>query len=148
MLKKNVLMLVLSMFFVALSLGSFAADEKVEPKAKDDCGKCDDKECKPGKVTIEELKKAIEEKKVTIVDTNGTESFAKGHIAGALDAKAEGFVAKLPVDKASLIVMYCGAEKCNGAKDAEKITKLGYTNIKCLADGLKAWTTAGGKLEK
>ena len=145
MLKRNVLMMVLSMFFVALSLGSFASDEKSEKK---DCTNCTDKECKSAKISVEELKKAIAEKKVTIVDTNGTESFAKGHIPGALDSKADGFDAKLPADKASLIVLYCGAEKCSGCKDSEKITKLGYTNIKCLADGLKAWAKADGKLEK
>jgi rhodanese-related sulfurtransferase len=148
MLKNNILMMILSIFFVTLSLASFASDEKAEKKEKMDCNNCDEKECKSAKITVEELKKAIAEKKVTIVDTNGSESFAKGHIPSALDAKADGFDAKLPADKASLIVLYCGAEKCTGCKDSEKITKLGYTNIKCLADGLKAWTKADGKLEK
>ena len=144
MWKKNLLVVAFSAVLFAMPLASFASDEKVEKKGKEES-----KECKLTKISIEDLKKAIEEKKVTIVDANNAESFAKGHIPGALSAKADGFEAKLPADKASLVVLYCGSEKCSGSKDlGEKITKLGFTNLKCFGAGLKGWTDAGGTLEK
>lgn len=146
MAKKNLLLVAFSIACLVFSLGVIASEKKINDSGNK---KVEDKECKISKITVEELKKAIEEKKVTIVDTNGTESYAKGHIAGALDAKAEGFDSKLPADKGSLIVLYCGGEKCTGSKDvSEKLTKLGFTNQKCFGGGLKGWTAAGGAVEK
>lgn len=146
MVKKNLLLVAISIACFIFALGAIASDKKTSGSGEK---KGEDKECKISKITVEELKKAVEEKKVTIVDTNGTESYAKGHIAGALDAKAEGFDAKLPADKGSLIVLYCGGEKCTGSKDvSEKLTKLGFTNQKCFGGGVKGWTAAGGAVEK
>ena len=50
--------------------------------------------------------KAIEEKKVTVIDVNGSKSFEKGHIPGAIDfASQKAELAKaLPADKNALVV--------------------------------------------
>lgn len=101
------------------------------------------------KISFEDLKKLISEKKVVLLDCNGTESYTKGHIPSALNAKAEGVEKKLPADKKALIVSYCGSEKCTAWQDgAAKLSKLGYTNIKHFEGGLKGWQAAGGELEK
>lgn len=101
------------------------------------------------KISYDDLKKAIADKKVVIVDCNGKESFAKGRIVSAIDGKAEGFEKKLPADKKALIVAYSGSEKCSDWQDgAVKLTKLGYSNVKQFEGGLKGWVAAGGELEK
>jgi rhodanese-related sulfurtransferase len=102
-------------------------------------------------VSIKELKKAIEQKNVTIIDVNGTESWEKGHIPGALDFESNEakFASILPKDKNALIVAYCGGPKCMAYKQAaKKAEELGYKNVKHLSAGISGWTEAGEKTEK
>lgn len=102
------------------------------------------------KISIEELKTAIADKSVVVVDVNGTESFTKGHIPTAIDfvAVKETFSEKLPTDKSTLVVAYCGSESCGAYAAAAKAAKdLGYTNVKYFAPGLKGWKEAGEDLQ-
>lgn len=101
-------------------------------------------------ISITELKKAMADKEVTIIDVNGSETYAKGHIPGSIDfiAVKENFASKLPSDKGALIVAYCGSEKCSAyAKAAQAAKDLGYTNVKHFTPGLKGWKEAGETLE-
>ena len=52
-------------------------------------------------ISITELKKAIEDKKVVLIDVNGSDSFKSGHIPSAVNfADVEGDLAKvLPKEK-------------------------------------------------
>ncbi len=102
-------------------------------------------------VSIKELKKSIESNQVTVIDVNGTESFASGHIPGAIDFEAnEAKIASLlPKDKSALIVAYCGGPKCMAYKQAaKKAEELGYKNVKHLSAGISGWKEAGEKTEK
>jgi len=101
-------------------------------------------------ISIEELKTAIADKSVVVVDVNGTESFTKGHIPTAIDfvAVKDTFSKKLPTDKSTLVVAYCGSESCGAYAAAAKAAKdLGYTNVKHFAPGLKGWKEAGEDLQ-
>src|SRR5262245_19904140 len=71
-------------------------------------------------ISISDLKKAIEDKKVTVIDVNGSDSYQKGHIPTAVDfAEAKGDLAKaLPSDKNALVVAYCGGPTCSAYKSA------------------------------
>ncbi len=102
-------------------------------------------------VSIKELKKSIEAKNVTVIDVNGTESWEKGHIPGAIDFEAneEKLASLLPKDKSALIVAYCGGPKCMAYKQAAKVAeKLGYKNVKHLSAGISGWKEAGEKTNK
>ena len=101
-------------------------------------------------VSIKELKKAIAAKKVTVIDVNGSKSYAKGHIPGAIDFGATKELAKvLPKDKKSLVVAYCGGPSCKAyQKAASAAEKLGYTNVKHLSAGISGWLQAGEDTEK
>ena len=97
-------------------------------------------------ITIPELKAAVEARKVTLLDANGSKSWKAGHIPGAIDFKAspDKLAGLLPSDKGALIVAYCGGPKCMAYKAAvEAAQKLGYTNIKHLPAGISGWTKAG-----
>jgi len=101
-------------------------------------------------ISLDDLKKAVAEKKVVLIDCNGSESFAKGHIPGAIDFEAaKADLAKLlPQDKAALVVAYCGGPKCGAYKaGAEAAAKLGYANVKHFAGGISGWQKAGEKME-
>jgi len=102
-------------------------------------------------ISHDELKKAIEDKKVTLIDVNGSDSYKAGHIPGAInfDTDKDKLAAKLPKDKDALIVAYCGNEQCGAyAAGAKKAKELGYTNVKHYAKGIQGWKKAGEATEK
>jgi rhodanese-related sulfurtransferase len=102
-------------------------------------------------ISHDELKSAIAAKKVTLLDVNGSETYAKGHIPGAMDftkVKAE-LAAKLPKDKGALIVAYCANEACSAYQQGATAAKeLGYTNVKHYAKGIMGWKDSGEKTEQ
>jgi rhodanese-related sulfurtransferase len=102
-------------------------------------------------ISITDLKKAIADKKVTLVDANGTHSYKSGHIPGAIDFKANGsnLASLLPSDKDALVVAYCGGPSCEAYKAAaEQVAALGYKNVKHLSAGISGWLQAGEPTEK
>ncbi len=102
-------------------------------------------------ISIPELKSALETKQVTLIDVNGTESWQKGHIPGAIDyqsSKAK-LASLLPKDKNALVVAYCGGPQCMAYKEAAKAAKeLGYKNVKHLVAGISGWKGSGQKTEQ
>ncbi len=102
-------------------------------------------------ISITELKKAIADKKVTVLDVNGSDSFKKGHIPTAIDFRAnKADIAKaLPADKSQLVVAYCGGPTCGAyAAAAKAASALGYTNVKHLSAGISGWMQAGEATDK
>ena len=102
-------------------------------------------------IAHEDLKKAIQEKKVTLIDVNGSQSYKAGHIPGAIDfasSKAD-LASKLPKDKDALIVAYCGNEQCGAYQaGAKKAKDLGYTNVKHYSKGIQGWNQLGEPTER
>jgi rhodanese-related sulfurtransferase len=102
-------------------------------------------------ISIAELKKAIAEKKVVVIDVNGSESYKSGHIPTAVDfSKVQGDIASvLPKDKEALVVAYCGGPSCSAyTRAAKAASKLGYTNVKHLSAGMSGWLKANETIEK
>jgi rhodanese-related sulfurtransferase len=102
-------------------------------------------------ISIADLKQAIADKKVTVIDVNGAASYKNGHVPGAVsfaEAKAD-LASKLPADKNALVVAYCGGPQCSAYKAAANAaSSLGYTNVKHLSAGISGWKAAGESLEK
>ncbi len=101
-------------------------------------------------ISIADLKKAIAEKKVVVIDVNGSNSYAKGHIPGAVDFASTGgdLTSALPSNKDALVVAYCGGPSCSAYKKAaQKAADLGYTNVKHLSAGISGWKKQGEQLE-
>jgi len=102
-------------------------------------------------ISIAELKKAIADKNVVVIDVNGTDSYKSGHVPTALnfaDIK-DNLNASLPKDKDALVVAYCGGPACHAyTAAAEAATKLGYTNVKHLSAGISGWLKAKEQTEK
>ena len=101
-------------------------------------------------ISHDELKAAVAKKSVTLLDVNGSETYAKGHIPGAMDfTKVKPDLAsKLPKDKSALIVAYCANEACSAYQQGATAAKaLGYTNVKHYAKGIMGWKDAGEKVE-
>lgn len=101
-------------------------------------------------ISIKDLNKAITAKKATVIDVNGTKTWEKNRIPGAINyATAKADLAKvLPKNKKALVVAYCGGPKCSAYQAAAKAAKeLGYKNVKHLSAGISGWLTAGQKTD-
>ena len=102
-------------------------------------------------ISHEELTKAIEEKKVALIDVNGSDSYKAGHIPGAIDFESakKDLASKLPKDKDTLVVAYCGNEQCGAYQAGAKAAKeLGYTNVKHYSKGIAGWKKSGAEVAK
>ena len=79
----------------------------------------------------EAVKMMGEEKNYIILDVRRADEFAEGHIPGAINVANESIgteeIPELP-DKAQLILVYCRSGR-RSKEAAEKLVKLGYTNI-------------------
>ncbi len=92
-------------------------------------------------VSPERLKDLVDRKEVTVVDVNSDERFQQGHVPGALHLNgAEYTEADLPADKTAAVVFYCSNALCRKAPNAAKrARKMGYTDVKVMASGIKGW---------
>lgn len=128
-----------------------AADEAAKPAATTTAITAANADERVAEITVAELKELVAAKKVVAIDVNGTDSFKKAHVPGAIDFAAnEADLAKLlPADKGALIVAYCGGPTCPAWKHgAVAASKLGYTNIKHLKAGISGWTEAKAPVEQ
>jgi len=90
-------------------------------------------------------------KGVVIVDSRPTaRQYDPGHIPGAInipDSAFEKSVDKLPADKATKLIFYCGGVDCMLSHDSAKKAKaLGYGAIEVYADGMPDWKAKGGSV--
>jgi rhodanese-related sulfurtransferase len=88
---------------------------------------------------------------VQFVETLRAEHFAQGHIPGAVHIHFEQVEERAPevlADKDALIVTYCSNTACQNSRiAAEKLAKLGYTNVRRYEEGKQDWEDAGLELE-
>ncbi len=98
-------------------------------------------------ITRDELEKAVAAGAVTVVDALGGEYYAKQHLPGAV-ALAPGDVdaraAALLPDREAAIVTYCSNPACpNSGQVADRLTALGYVNVRKYREGIEDWAGAG-----
>jgi len=90
-------------------------------------------------------------KGVVIIDSRpAARQYDPGHIPGAInipDSQFDKLVDKLPADKATLLLFYCGGLECMlSHNSAFKAEKLGYTNIKVYPAGSPEWKAKGAQM--
>lgn len=88
-------------------------------------------------------------KGVMLIDSRpAARQYDPGHIPGAInipDTQFDKQVDKLPADKATLLIFYCGGVDCMlSHNSAFKAEKLGFTNIKVYAAGMPEWKEKSG----
>ncbi|MBL0166968.1 MAG: rhodanese-like domain-containing protein [Propionivibrio sp.] len=87
-------------------------------------------------------------KGVLLIDSRpAARQFDPGHIPGAInipDSQFDKQVERLPTDKSTLLIFYCGGVDCMlSHNSAFKAEKLGFTNIKVYAAGMPEWVSKG-----
>lgn len=95
-------------------------------------------------ISPQDLHLQMQEKAVTVIDVNSTQSWLKAHVPGALNLDPENYtLGDLPSDKASSLVFYCSNPMCRKAPNAaRRAKKLGYENVKVLSAGITGWIGA------
>ncbi|WP_327676039.1 rhodanese-like domain-containing protein [Kitasatospora sp. NBC_00458] len=103
-------------------------------------------------ITRDELAHAIETGAVTVLDTLGGEYYAQQHLPGAVElvrADVDRLAPALLPDLGAAIVTYCSNEACpNSGQVADRLTALGYTDVRKYREGIQDWSEAGLPVER
>ncbi|GAA3985758.1 rhodanese-like domain-containing protein [Allokutzneria multivorans] len=96
-------------------------------------------------ISRDELRAAIEDG--TVLDTLGGDYYAQAHLPGALPlvlSEVDKAASALLPDEDALIVTYCTGPTCpNSGQVADRLTALGYTNVRKYREGIQDWVSAG-----
>lgn len=102
-------------------------------------------------ITRDELKTAIDAGTVTVVDALGGQYYAQQHLPGAVAlvrADVDRLAPVLLPDRDAAIVTYCSNPACpNSGQVADRLTALGYTNVRKYREGIEDWAGAGLPVE-
>jgi rhodanese-related sulfurtransferase len=102
-------------------------------------------------ITRDELQAAIEAGTVTVIDALGGAYYDQQHLPGAI-ALVEADVAELAPsllpDRTAAIVTYCSNPGCNNSQQvANRLSALGFTNVRKYREGIQDWVEAGLPVE-
>jgi len=106
------------------------------------------------KITREELKKWIDEKKdFVLIDVLTPASYEGRHLPNAKNVSADDTeflekIEKLVPDKETSVVVYCASFTCQlSPRAASTLADAGYTNVYDFKGGLADWQDAGSSFE-
>ena len=98
-------------------------------------------------ISRDELEAAMAEGTVTVVDALGGEYYAQQHLPGAVAlvlADVDTRAAAVLPDRAAPIVTYCSNPACpNSGQVADRLTALGYADVRKYREGIEDWVAAG-----
>lgn len=98
-------------------------------------------------ITRDELEAAVKDGTVTLVDALGGEFYAQQHLPGAVAlvlADVDAQASTVLPDRDAAIVTYCTNPACpNSGQVADRLTGLGYTNVRKYREGIEDWVEAG-----
>lgn len=98
-------------------------------------------------ISREELKAGIDAGTVTVVDALGGDHYAKQHLPGAValaPGQVDATASSVLPDRDAAIVTYCTGPSCpNSGQVADRLTALGYANVRKYREGIEDWVGAG-----
>ncbi|GAB3417466.1 rhodanese-like domain-containing protein [Flindersiella endophytica] len=102
-------------------------------------------------ITRDELRAAIDNGTVTVIDALPAAPYSARHLPGALNLTSEEADAKaadLLPDKSATIVTYSTDSACTRGPDlAGLLERLGYTDVRLYSEGIADWVQAGLPVE-
>jgi rhodanese-related sulfurtransferase len=103
-------------------------------------------------ITRSELEALVAADQVVLVDALPSSYYDQAHLPGALNL-VENDVAvlapRLLPDLDATIVTYCSNAACgNSQAVANRLEKLGYTNVRKYREGIQDWVEAGNAIEQ
>jgi rhodanese-related sulfurtransferase len=100
-------------------------------------------------ISVDETRARVEGGKAKLIDVREESEWATAHARGA-EHLGKGVIErdiekKIP-DKSAEIILYCGGG-FRSALSADAIQRMGYTNVRSMAGGWRAWEQSGGAVE-
>jgi rhodanese-related sulfurtransferase len=103
-------------------------------------------------ITRTELERLIATGDVTVVDALPASYCDQAHLPGALNLVESDVAARassLLPNKDAAIVTYCSNEACgNSQAVANRLERLGYSNVRKYRGGIQDWAEAGNAIEQ
>jgi rhodanese-related sulfurtransferase len=98
-------------------------------------------------ISRNDLKASIDAGTVTVVDALGGDYYARQHLPGAValaPGQVDALASSVLPDRNAAIVTYCTGPSCpNSGQVADRLTALGYANVRKYRAGIDDWTSAG-----
>jgi len=98
-------------------------------------------------ISRDDLMASIDAGAVTVVDALGGDYYAKQHLPGAValaPGQVDAMASTVLPDRDAAIVTYCTGPSCpNSGQVADRLTALGYANVRKYREGIDDWTGAG-----
>jgi rhodanese-related sulfurtransferase len=101
-------------------------------------------------ISVEETREKLKGGRAALIDVREESEWAAGHARGAQHlgkGVIERDIEKKFPDKSAEIILYCGGG-FRSALSADAIQRMGYTNVRSMAGGWRAWEPSGGGVEK
>jgi rhodanese-related sulfurtransferase len=101
-------------------------------------------------LSVEETRRRVENGGARLIDVREESEWAAGHARGAQHL-GKGVIerdieARVP-DKNAELILYCGGG-FRSALSGDSLQKMGYTNVRSMAGGWRAWQEAGAPVQK
>jgi rhodanese-related sulfurtransferase len=103
-------------------------------------------------ISREELEQLIHDGAVIVVDALPRSYYDREHVPGAInlvESDVHELAAEVLPGKDAAIVTYCSNAACgNSQAVANRLERLGYTNVRKYRDGIQDWVEAGNATER
>jgi rhodanese-related sulfurtransferase len=110
----------------------------------------DDAKSRVQEVSVEETRAALKGRTARVIDVREDCEWDEAHIKGAKHLGKgiiERDIEKFAPNKSSELILYCGGG-FRAALAADSLQRMGYTNVRSMAGGWRAWNEAGGPIEE
>jgi len=95
--------------------------------------------------------KLLRDEALVLVDTLPPSAYRKGHLPGAINILSDDILEQAPrclPNRDAQIVVYCANGPCRRSeRAAERLMRLGYSNVRDYHEGKADWVAAGLPLE-
>jgi rhodanese-related sulfurtransferase len=109
----------------------------------------DDAKSRIREASVEETREALNTRAARVIDVREDNEWEEAHIKGA-EHLGKGIIERdietVAPDKTSELILYCGGG-FRAALAADSLQRMGYTNVRSMAGGWRAWNEAGGPIE-
>jgi rhodanese-related sulfurtransferase len=110
----------------------------------------DDAKSRIREASIEETREALRTRRARVIDVREDHEWSEAHIKGS-EHLGKGIIERdierFAPDKSSDLILYCGGG-FRAALAADSLQRMGYTNVRSMAGGWRAWIEEGGPIEE
>ncbi len=104
----------------------------------------------PSSIARDELRAAIEDGSVVVVDALPAAPYGQRHLPTAINLAAEDLEARadsLPETSATVVAYSTDADCTRGPELAERLERMGYADVRVYREGIEGWIAAGLPVE-